>query len=186
MVCGFVKLAQVNLSFLLQHYIYIYIYFFIFDIRLLGLELYNFFAFFFLRVVSVSYPGSCFSKFNPICLGLSSHEYLFLELEKIWLSLWRSTGHLSSSWLSPNCQATPLLSPSLLLSFSFYFSLTHICSLSLSLSLLPYFLSPLFSHTFVLACTRHTSIYFYSKNINVASSSAYQIFLCRIDNNFSR
>jgi hypothetical protein len=85
MVCGFVKLVQVNLSFLLQRYIFLF--FFIFDIRLLGLKLYILFVFFFLRVVSVSYPRSCFSKFNLIYLGLSSHGYLFLELEKIWLGL---------------------------------------------------------------------------------------------------
>jgi hypothetical protein len=45
--------------FFLQRYIYIYIYI-IFNIKLLGLELYNFFLFFFLRVLSVSYFGSYF------------------------------------------------------------------------------------------------------------------------------
>ena len=76
--CGFVKLARVDSSILLQCYIFfIFLFFFIFDIRLLGLELYNFFLLSFPRVVSISYPKSYFSRFNLICLWLSSPKYLF-------------------------------------------------------------------------------------------------------------
>ena len=49
---------------------------------LLGFELYNFFSLFFMQVVSVLYPESCFSEFNLICIGLSLFEYYFLALKK--------------------------------------------------------------------------------------------------------
>ena len=57
-------------------------FFFIFDIRLLGLELYDLFLLFFLWIVSVVYRESCFSEFNPIYLKLSSFEYYFFFLKK--------------------------------------------------------------------------------------------------------
>jgi len=55
-----------------------------------------------MRVVSVSYPGSYFSKFNLGCLGLSSPKYLFLGLEKVWLGSWHIASHLSSYRLDPS------------------------------------------------------------------------------------
>ena len=48
----------------------------------MDLELYDFFLFSFPLVVSVLYHESCFSKFNPIYLELSSFEYYFLALRK--------------------------------------------------------------------------------------------------------
>jgi hypothetical protein len=72
--CGFVKLARVTQ------------FFFIFNIRLIGLELYDFFSLSFLCGVSVLYPRSHFSKFNLICLKLSSPEYHFLALRNLGLA----------------------------------------------------------------------------------------------------
>jgi len=69
--CGFVKLARVTQ------------FFFIFNIRLIGLKLYDFFSLSVLCGVSVLYPRSHFSKFNLICLKLSSPEYHFLALRNL-------------------------------------------------------------------------------------------------------
>ena len=85
--CGFVKLAQVDSGFLIQHYNFWIS--FLFSSLTLSYLVMNFttsFRFFF-RIVSISYHGSCFSKFNPICLGLSLSKYYFLHWKNLkWLA----------------------------------------------------------------------------------------------------
>jgi hypothetical protein len=54
--CWFIKLSWVDSNFLLRRYSVLF--FFFFDIRVLGLELYNlFFLFFFFQVLLISYLG---------------------------------------------------------------------------------------------------------------------------------
>jgi len=60
--CWFVKLPRVDSGFLLRRCIlWRFIFVFIYDIRLLGLQLYNFLSFFFFKVLVVSYPRPYFS-----------------------------------------------------------------------------------------------------------------------------
>jgi len=81
--CGFVKLARVTQFFFFDVIFFIYFFVFIFNIRLIGLELYDLFSLSFLCGVSVLYPRSHFSKFNLIYLKLSSPEYHFLALRNL-------------------------------------------------------------------------------------------------------
>jgi len=88
---GLVKFVRVDFGFLFRCYIFWNCFFLSFNIRLSGLELCNFFSFFFfLWVISISYLMLRANKINSGLLELSLPGHSFFTLENIWPDPWCS------------------------------------------------------------------------------------------------
>jgi hypothetical protein len=105
---GFIKLARVDSGFLLRHNIF-WIYFFGFHLWHYVIKPWTlqFFSLSFLRVVSISYLESHFSKFNLGFLGLSSPKYFFLALENVHATYLVITFILKDLGYSPAVKKIP-------------------------------------------------------------------------------